>query len=95
MNFLIEYDVSKETIEKIKENYDESTCFYCLTIKENMKEVINYLKSIHVESIDQLLTNRLELFFLPVETLKEHLREYNEDVFVQLLNEDINVLNNI
>lgn len=95
MNFLTEYDISKETIEKIKENYDESTCFYCLTIKENMKEVISYLKSLHVESIDQLLTNRLELFFLPVETLKKHLIEYNEEVFVKLLNEDINVLNNI
>lgn len=95
MNFLLDYGVDKNTIQKIKENNEPSTVFYFLTLKENVKEVINYLKSIKVEVIDTLLVNRLELFLLPVERIKERFEGYNIEVLVQLINEDINVLNNV
>ena len=95
MNFLLDYGVDKNTIQKIKENNEPSTVFYSLTLKENVKEVINYLKSIKVEVIDTLLVNRLELFLLPVERIKERFESYNIEVLVQLINEDINVLNNV
>jgi uncharacterized membrane protein len=95
MNFLLDYGVDKNTIQKIKENNEPSTVFYFLTLKENVKEVINYLKSIKVEVIDTLLVNRLELFLLPVERIKERFESYNIEVLVQLINEDINVLNNV
>ena len=95
MNFLLDYGVDKNTIQKIKENNEPSTVFYFLTLKENVKEVINYLKSIKVEVIYTLLVNRLELFLLPVERIKERFESYNIEVLVQLINEDINVLNNV
>lgn len=95
MNFLLDYGVDKNTIQKIKENNEPSTVFYFLTLKENVKEVINYLKSLKVEVIDTLLVNRLELFLLPVERIKERFESYNIEVLVQLINEDINVLNNV
>ena len=95
MNYLLDYGVDKNTIQKIKENNEPSTVFYFLTLKENVKEVINYLKSIKVEVIDTLLVNRLELFLLPVERIKERFESYNIEVLVQLINEDINVLNNV
>ena len=95
MNFLLDYGVDKNTIQKIKENNEPSTVFYFLTLKENVKEVINYLKYIKVEVIDTLLVNRLELFLLPVERIKERFESYNIEVLVQLINEDINVLNNV
>ncbi len=95
MNFLLEYGISKETIEKIKNNHEDSIIFYCLTQKDNIREVINYLTSIKVTTIDTLLINRLELFLLPVERVKEYFEHYNIDVLVELINEDINVLNNI
>lgn len=95
MNFLLDYGIDKNTIQKIKENNETSTIFYFLTLKENVKEVIKYLTSIKVEVIDTLLVNRIELFLLPVEKIKERFENYNVEVLVQLMNEDINVLNNI
>lgn len=95
MNFLLDYGIDKNTIQKIKENNESSTIFYFLTLKENVKEVINYLKSIKVEVIDILLVNRIELFLLPVESIKERFENYNVEILVQLMNEDINVLNNV
>ena len=95
MKFLLEYGISKETIEELKATLEDSTIFYFLCSKENVKQVIEYLKSIHVEVIDKLLINRLELFFLPVDKIKEYFDAYNIEVLVQLMNHDINVLNNI
>ena len=95
MKFLLEYGISKETIEELKATLEDSTIFYFLCSKENVKQVIEYLKSIHVEVIDKLLINRLELFFLPVDKIKVCFEAYNIEVLVQLMNDDINVLNNI
>ncbi len=95
MNFLLEYGIKKETIEKIKEIKDDSEVFYCLTQKDNVTKVINYLQSINVKNIDDILLNRLELFYVPVNKIKESFEKYNINVLVQLLNEDINILNNV
>ena len=67
MDFLLEYGISEETIRKIKENNEESTCFYFMAQEKNVKEVIEYLSSIKVEMIDNLLIDRIELFFIPKE----------------------------
>ncbi len=95
MNFLLDYGVKEETINKIKETTDESIIFYFLTKEKNVIEVIKYLSSIQIKVIDRLLVNRLELFMLPVEKIKKQFENYNIEVLVQLINEDINVLNNI
>lgn len=95
MDFLLEYGVSTDTITKIKENNEESTCFYCMTKETNIKEVIEYLLSIKVEVLENLLIDRLELFFIPKEEIKKRFETYNVEVLVQLINEDINVLNNV
>lgn len=95
MNFLLEYGIKKETIEKIKEIKDDSEVFYCLTQKDNVTKVINYLQSINIKNIDDILLNRLELFYVPVNKIKESFEKYNINVLVQLLNEDINILNNV
>ena len=54
MDFLLEYGITKDTIKKIKENNEESTCFFCMIHEENVKEVIEYLLSIQIEVIDNL-----------------------------------------
>lgn len=95
MDFLLDYNISQETINMIKENHDDSMIFSVLCFKDNVLNVISYLQSIHVSVIDSLLVNRLELFLIPVSLIQEHFENYNVSVLVQLLNEDINVLNNV
>ena len=95
MDFLLDYNISQETINMIKENHDDSMIFSILCFKDNVLNVISYLQSIHVSVIDSLLVNRLELFLIPVSLIQEHFENYNVSVLVQLLNEDINVINNV
>lgn len=95
MSFLLEYNISDDTIKKIIENHEDSMIFSVLCFKENVLEVIRYLESIHVEVLDELLINRLELFLLPKRKIQERFEKYNIQVLVELINEDINVLNNV
>ena len=95
MSFLLEYNISDDTIKKIIENHEESMIFSVLCFKENVLEAIRYLESIHVEVLDELLINRLELFLLPKRKIQERFEKYNIQVLVELINEDINVLNNV
>lgn len=95
MSFLLEYNISDDTIKKIIENHEESMIFSVLCFKENVLEVIRYLESIHIEVLDELLINRLELFLLPKRKIQERFEKYNIQVLVELINEDINVLNNV
>lgn len=95
MSFLLEYNISGDTIKKIKENHEESMIFSVLCFKKNVIEVIQYLKSIHIEVLDDLLINRLELFLIPKDVIQERFEKYNIQVLVDLINEDISVLNNV
>lgn len=95
MDFLLDYNISQEVINIIKENHDDSMLFSVLCSQDNVVKVISYLESIHVDVIGSLLMNRLELFLLPVDTIQKYFENYNIQVLVQLLNEDINVLNNV
>lgn len=95
MDFLLDYNISQEVINIIKENHDDSMLFSVLCSQDNVVKVISYLESIHVDVIGSLLMNRLELFLLPVDTIQKYFENYNIQILVQLLNEDINVLNNV
>ena len=95
MNFLLNYNITHETINKIKENNEPSTIFLLETQRQNVIDIIKYLQLIKVETIDQLLINRVEFFLLPIEKIKRTFENYNLEILVQLINEDISVLNNI
>ena len=95
MNFLLNYNITQETINKIKENNEPSTIFLLETQRQNVIDIIKYLQLIKVETIDQLLINRVVFFLLPIEKIKRTFENYNLEILVQLINEDISVLNNI
>ena len=77
MNFLLNYNITQETINKIKENNEPSTIFLLETQRQNVIDIIKYLQLIKVETIDQLLINRVEFFLLPIEKIKRTFENYN------------------
>lgn len=95
MEFLKAYIKEEDTIAKIRNNNEESVIFNFLCFEDNAKKIITYLQEIGITVIDELLINRLELFTIDIERIKAHFNNYNVEVLVQLINEDINTLNNI
>lgn len=92
MDILLENGINKETIEKIKNNNDEMLVSNIELESENIILNLNYLKKIGIERIDDLLIQRLDLFFIPNKKLKEEIERFNIEVLVNLINQDFNNL---
>lgn len=92
MDILLENGINKEVLEKIKNNNDEMLVSNIELESENIISNLNYLKKIGIERINDLLIQRLELFFIPNIKLKEEIERFNIEVLVNLINQDFNNL---
>lgn len=92
MDILLENGINKETIEKIKNNNDEMLVSNIELESENIILNLNYLKKIGIKRMDDLLIQRLDLFFIPNKKLKEEIERFNIEVLVNLINQDFNNL---
>jgi len=92
MDILLENGINKETVERIKNNNDEMLLSNIELESENIILNLNYLKKIGIERIDDLLIQRLDLFFIPNKKLKEEIERFNIEVLVNLINQDFNNL---
>lgn len=90
MNFLLEEGFPKETIEKIKNHYDESMIEQFILEEENVKDVIHYFQKIGIKEIDLLLQTRLEVFTKDINSIKDAFLRHNIKEQVELINQDIN-----
>jgi len=90
MNFLLEEGIQKETIERIKNHYDESMIEQLILEEENVKDVIHYFQKIGIKEIDLLLQTRLEVFTKDINSIKDAFLRHNIKEQVELINQDIN-----
>ena len=93
MNYLREFDISDDVIESIKNNNDEAVVQNLIYDEINVKEVIEFFKSINVDVINELLISRPEIFTINCDKLKKEFNKYNIEVLVNLINEDLNAIN--
>ena len=89
MQFLIENGFKKSTIEKLQEKYDESILDVVSLEEENVKEVINYLKQIGIQNIEDLMIYQIELFTKDIDKIKKHFDKPNQYQMVEKINEDV------
>ena len=93
MNYLREFDITDDVIENIK-NYNAEAVVQNLIYDEvNVKEVIEFFKSINIDVISELLISRPEIFTISSDKIKKEFNKYNIDVLVNLINEDLNAIN--
>ena len=83
---LLEYGISDATIDQIKEidflKYDFEVNI------EDAINIINYLKSINIKHIDELLLNSPDLFFKTKEDIEDLFNKKDINEIVKLINED-------
>lgn len=93
MNYLREFDITDDVIENIK-NYNAEAVVQNLIYDEiNVKEVIEFFKSINIDVISELLISRPEIFTISSDKIKKEFNKYNINVLVNLINEDLNAIN--
>ena len=93
MNFLREFDISDKTIERIKENNDDSILNNLIFDSENVRKIIEFFREIDIEVIDDLLIYRPEIFSIDYKKLVDEFNKYNLKILVSLINDDISAIN--
>ncbi len=93
MNFLREYDISDNVIRDIRKYNDKAVVQMLIYDEENVGNVIEYLRNIGIEVIDEMLINRPEIFSIKCNLLIEAFNKYDLETLVNLINEDINAIN--
>ena len=90
MDFLNDY-VSQDVIDKILKKYSKEMIVSIIYKEDNVKEVIKYFKSLGFD-IETLLINRLDIFLININHLKENIESYNKDEVIESLKNDISIL---
>lgn len=91
MDFLKKYDLIDEDINIIKNNNYEQIINVIIYNKNNVCLVIDYLLSIGIDvpTLAQMLSDRLDLFLKPVDSIKESFDKFNLSNLVTIINDDI------
>ncbi len=93
MDFLKDLGISNKTIKKIKDNNLPSVIRQFIADRENAIEIIKYMQKINIQVIDDLLIRRIEIFSIEYDKVKKAFDNYNTEVLVALINEDISAIN--
>ena len=88
IDFLKEYDIKEETIEKIKEIYSPSILFDLNCNEVECRKIIIFLKSIGIENIDILLLYEIDLFFKNMKNVELAFSKFNINELVEQINHD-------
>jgi hypothetical protein len=91
MDFLKKYDISDEDLNIIKNNNYEDVINVIIYNKNNVCSVIDYFLSIGIDipTLSQILSDRLDLFIKPVDSIRESFEKYNVSNLVTIINDDI------
>lgn len=87
---LLELGISTDTVDMINALYDEQVLTDLESNFEIVKENIEYLKSIGINNIDELITTDLTAFFPFPSVVKRKVEKVGIDKFKSLLKEDPN-----
>lgn len=93
MDFLKEFNLSNDTIDKIKDNNLNSVIRQFICDRDNACKMIKYMQEAGIQVVDDLLIRRIEVFSIDFDRFKKAFEDYNKDVLVALINEDISAIN--
>ncbi len=94
MEFLLQYDLTDEDIEEVKNRNDEAIIKNVILNQNNVKEVIDYLLEVGLnkEVIKDLFVEQIGMFFRTKEEIKNVFDEYEIDSIIKSLNYDVNTV---
>ncbi len=90
MNYLLDCDLSIDTLKKIIKNNSKQTLLYAEWNIERVVESTNYLKSIGIKKIEDILINRFDIVLRGEESLKKSFDSFGKKKLVSLVNKNLN-----
>ncbi len=91
MDFLIDLNIKKDTIENIKKLKGNNIEIDIKSNKEEITNIINYFKKLGINNIDELLIYELDTFFQDYDYIKENITSNT----VEQINDDYTYIENL
>ena len=88
IDFLKEYVIYYETIEKLKRIKSPTFLSDLNCNEEECVKIIKYFKELGIKNIDELLIYESEIFFKTFKNIEIAFSKYNAQELVNLINED-------
>lgn len=87
MEFLKNKGFTDEEILLIVNKYEDSLDTLEM-ISDNIEDVIDYFNSYGIKNIPKLMYDRIDIFYLPVERLRQMFSHYNRSHLIESLEKD-------
>lgn len=94
LSYLKEFDLSDELIEDILKSNELNIIKNLELMKKNVIDVINYFYSLGVENIANIFKDRIDLFLLPLNLVKQNFTKLDQAMLVDILNNSLGDLIN-
>ncbi len=91
---LLEGYVSSDIINRVEDLYDKKTLFNIMEREQNAKNILDYFKELGLD-LASIVLNRLDLLLVDYNYLKKNINDYEQDVIVPVLIDDISNLDYI
>ncbi len=94
MEFLLEYGLTNEEIEEIKNRNDSAIINNVILNQKNVRQVIDYLLEVGInkEVIRDLFVEQIGMFFRSKEEIQDTFDEYEMESIIKSLNYDVNTV---
>lgn len=95
INDLYNINLPKKILKKIYDNIDHNIVLSLSINHQLVNDNIDLLKSYGIVNINELFSNKCEIFMLDTQNIVKKFSKFNIPVIVSLINKDINVIDEI
>ena len=88
IDFLKECGVEEKTIKELERKVSQSNLFDLSCNKDNCLKIIEYLRQININNIDELLLYEFDVFTLTFSTLIKKISQFNVPLLASAINDD-------
>ncbi len=96
MKYLLNYNLSEEDLETLKEELTERDILELSTNQERVEEILNHFLSVGIHNLKEILLYKVDLFYDNPNTIMHFLATCSKDT-IDKINEDVqnlDLLNN-
>lgn len=94
MNYLEKYNLSKDEIQKIKKHFNKDIINKFEIMEDNVTKVLDYLSSIGIKKIRNLILNRPDICFMDIELLQSKTSKFDPKLIKFIFENEVDNLMN-
>ncbi len=88
MDYLEKYNLKKEDITKIRKRFNKDIVNKFEVMEDNVCQVLDYLTSLNIKNIKNLILNRPDICFMDADILKEKISKFDSQLIKFVFDED-------